>query len=123
MPWEAFIVRHVFVAAHPNGRFGVASREKVPTPLKRVWVIWEIFCAYQTGARFDIAMSLRCIYAGKVDGGVSLCSHSTNGISGGRPPKLRDAEWVSCSYLRPRKELDGFRAVPCRMGDECLLTL
>ncbi|CAE7218902.1 unnamed protein product, partial [Symbiodinium natans] len=27
-----------------------------PTPLKRVWVIWEIFCAYQTGARFDIAM-------------------------------------------------------------------
>ncbi|CAJ1427936.1 unnamed protein product [Effrenium voratum] len=27
-----------------------------PIPLKRVWVIWEIFCTNQMGARFDIAM-------------------------------------------------------------------
>lgn len=27
-----------------------------PLPLKRVWVIWEIFCSHQMGARFDIAM-------------------------------------------------------------------
>jgi len=27
-----------------------------PIPLKRVWVIWEIFSAFQMGARFDIAM-------------------------------------------------------------------
>eukprot|EP00930_Biecheleria_cincta_P032841 TRINITY_DN2275_c0_g3_i1.p1 TRINITY_DN2275_c0_g3~~TRINITY_DN2275_c0_g3_i1.p1 ORF type:complete len:800 (-),score=143.67 TRINITY_DN2275_c0_g3_i1:259-2658(-) len=27
-----------------------------PLPLKRVWVIWEILCTHQMGARFDIAM-------------------------------------------------------------------
>ena len=64
MPWEASIVRHFCCCSTFSGRFSVASRKKDPTPLKRVWVIWEIFCAYQTGARFDIAMSLRRNYAG-----------------------------------------------------------
>ena len=48
------ILRHVEqLLLMDHGPFTLAQD---PIPLKRVWVIWEIFSAFQMGARFDIAM-------------------------------------------------------------------
>lgn len=65
-----------------------------PLPLKRVWVIWEIFCSHQMGARFDIAMPEEAMSdfrqalinsfdtvqtaLSKVDVGLSVAYHKTH---------------------------------------------
>lgn len=56
-PMEWWSTRFAAAVGEVGSTIMLAEPWEDPLPLKRVWVIWEIYCTNQTGARLHIAMT------------------------------------------------------------------
>jgi len=56
-PMEWWSTRFAAAVGEVGSTIMIAEPWEDPLPLKRVWVIWELYCTNQTGARLSLAMT------------------------------------------------------------------